>query len=89
MNEIIVKCKYLNKIPLQLIEKVQPRELSSQDLAFIQLIDSYASHYKSIEVLIKNNTYSSISIITRVLFEHYIYIGKLYNQVSHLRWKIH
>lgn len=25
-------------------------------------------------MLIKNNTYSSISIITRVLFEHYIYI---------------
>ncbi len=87
MNEIIVKCKYLNKIPLQLIEKVQPRELSSQDLAFIQLIDSYASHYKSIEVLIKNNTYSSISIITRVLFEHYIYIKYLLEADTETRAK--
>ncbi|UTG99647.1 DUF5677 domain-containing protein [Macrococcoides canis] len=49
-------------------------EIDDKDIALIQLIDLFSSHYQSLEVLIKNNSYNSLSIIARLLFEIYIYI---------------
>ncbi len=85
ISKLVIKSKSLDKISLQIVESVLSNELQAKDIAFIQLIDSYASHFKSLEVLTEAETYSSVTIISRVLFEHYIYMKYILEQDSEIR----